>query len=208
MRNDFCSNYLAHSGTKGMRWYIRRYQNPDGSLTEEGRRHYGIGPAREKGEKKEGLITTLKRKSAEKKKAKQRKAALEKARLAKQRKAEEKRQAEIREAEEKRKAEEFAREKERILRSGSPEEIMKYKDNFNNNEFQSALNRVRNENEIKSYIAASEKKGMEKINNFMSKADTVYNWTTVGLKWYNRTADIYNTFLADEGREWKKIGNK
>ena len=33
--------YLAHHGVKGMRWGVRNYQNPDGSLTEEGRRRYG-----------------------------------------------------------------------------------------------------------------------------------------------------------------------
>jgi len=32
--------YLAHHGIKGMRWGIRRYQNPDGTLTDEGRRRY------------------------------------------------------------------------------------------------------------------------------------------------------------------------
>lgn len=35
--------YLAHHGIKGMRWGVRNYQNPDGSLTEEGRRRYGSG---------------------------------------------------------------------------------------------------------------------------------------------------------------------
>ena len=30
--------YLAHHGVKGQRWYIRRFQNPDGSLTEKGKR--------------------------------------------------------------------------------------------------------------------------------------------------------------------------
>ena len=31
---------LQHHGIKGMHWGIRRYQNPDGSLTEEGKRKY------------------------------------------------------------------------------------------------------------------------------------------------------------------------
>ena len=30
---------LYHHGIKGMRWGIRRYQNPDGSLTSAGRKH-------------------------------------------------------------------------------------------------------------------------------------------------------------------------
>ena len=29
---------LYHYGIKGMRWGVRRYQNPDGSLTQEGKR--------------------------------------------------------------------------------------------------------------------------------------------------------------------------
>lgn len=34
------NNYLAHYGIKGQKWGIRRYQNEDGSLTEEGLRRY------------------------------------------------------------------------------------------------------------------------------------------------------------------------
>lgn len=36
---------LSHHGVNGMHWGIRRYQNKDGSLTPEGRRHWGIGDA-------------------------------------------------------------------------------------------------------------------------------------------------------------------
>ena len=39
------SDELYHWGVNGMKWYVRRYQNKDGSLTAEGRRHYGVSDA-------------------------------------------------------------------------------------------------------------------------------------------------------------------
>lgn len=35
-------DFLAHHGVIGQKWGHRRYQNPDGSLTPEGRRHWGL----------------------------------------------------------------------------------------------------------------------------------------------------------------------
>lgn len=44
MLSDFLEHtYLCHWGILGMKWGIRRYQNPDGSLTEAGRQRYGSG---------------------------------------------------------------------------------------------------------------------------------------------------------------------
>lgn len=34
-------DYLAHHGILGQKWGIRRFQNPDGTLTEDGKKHYG-----------------------------------------------------------------------------------------------------------------------------------------------------------------------
>lgn len=42
------SDELLHYQVKGAHWGVRRWQNLDGSLTPEGRIHYGIGPARDK----------------------------------------------------------------------------------------------------------------------------------------------------------------
>ena len=38
---------LEHHGIKGQKWGVRRFQDIDGSYTEEGRKRYGYGPARE-----------------------------------------------------------------------------------------------------------------------------------------------------------------
>ena len=38
---DNWNNELYHHGIKGQKWGIRRYQNPDGSLTAEGEARYG-----------------------------------------------------------------------------------------------------------------------------------------------------------------------
>lgn len=40
MRNDFETNYLMHHGILGQKWGVRRYQNPDGTLTAEGKARY------------------------------------------------------------------------------------------------------------------------------------------------------------------------
>ena len=46
--------YLEHHGIKGQKWGIRRYQNSDGSLTDEGKQRYGVdsnGKMSKEGEK-------------------------------------------------------------------------------------------------------------------------------------------------------------
>lgn len=41
MSRYFNEDYLEHSGVKGQKWGVRRYQNEDGTLTDEGRKRYG-----------------------------------------------------------------------------------------------------------------------------------------------------------------------
>lgn len=42
-------SYLIHYGVKGQKHGHRRYQNEDGTLTQEGRIHYGVGDGRQPG---------------------------------------------------------------------------------------------------------------------------------------------------------------
>ena len=41
--DDWEGDFLAHHGIKGQKWGVRRFQNPDGTLTAEGKKHYGFG---------------------------------------------------------------------------------------------------------------------------------------------------------------------
>lgn len=50
------SNYLQHYGTLGMKWGVRRYQNKDGSLTEEGRKRYRKDTAKTYGSVAAGVL--------------------------------------------------------------------------------------------------------------------------------------------------------
>ena len=40
---NYEEEYLAHHGTKGQRWGVRRFQNSDGSLTAAGKMRYSVG---------------------------------------------------------------------------------------------------------------------------------------------------------------------
>ena len=44
-------NELYHHGIRGQKWGVRRYQNPDGTLTAAGKKRYNVGEARERAKK-------------------------------------------------------------------------------------------------------------------------------------------------------------
>ena len=59
------ADYIEHHGVKGQKWGIRRYQNEDGSLTDEGREKYGYNQGWEARQQyKRGTITKEQKREA------------------------------------------------------------------------------------------------------------------------------------------------
>lgn len=162
---------LEHWGIKGMRWGIRRYQNPDGTLTAAGKKRYAdeVDKIKAKNAKLDAKLTAKKiadRQSARVKKLKEQ-AAAKKAQLKGEKIEKKKTQAEINAAKAKAKADKKDKEledaltrkdlgmqkkKAKILRSGDPVEILKNGHLFNDQEINEAYNRLTAENKIKGLI--------------------------------------------------------
>lgn len=193
------NNYLEHHGIKGMKWYERRFQNEDGSLTPAGRERYGVGKPREasvavrmkKSLKKAGSTIV----NAAKTKAKAYADAAPERKAAREAKREEVRKA--KEIEAKRKSGEYDEDdveyaninsqekledyKQKLIRSADANKLVKRQDLFTTQELQDALTRIQKNNQL-SDLAKQQAEAQRK-NSFLNRQ--VDKWSAridTGLK--------------------------
>lgn len=173
---------IDHSGIKGMQWYIRRFQNPDGSLTPEGKKRYAKMKAKEnkKIEKQESKMA--KAVSTFNKKMKVNSTKLQKLELKKISK-EEKRQAKEQKAQEALQA-----KKQKIFNSMDPKKMYENRGLFTNEEISAFNTRLRSEQSLKTPT----KTPIENAENFVNNLTRA---TNVGIKTfdaYTKAADVIN----------------
>ena len=202
MDNANYSDELMHSGIKGMRWGIRRYQNPDGSLTPAGRKRYQNpdGTLTKKGEKfyaKESArlkAETAKVKEAEKVAAAAKRTQAKFTKLAdKQKKLDERKKAlgedqeetatdELKNKNKKQsdKPEEtLEQRRERLLKSTDPKELYEGRNDLTYQELNDRINRIDLETRLQSKIPKEEKRTlnqtMDKASETIGKATNLYS---------------------------------
>lgn len=180
------ADFLSHHGILGMKWGIRRFQNSDGSLTEEGRRRRG-----QNGEAYQRLNGEKVRISY-----KGNKKIYEKSNGVEYVKATDK------EAEDFEKAErEYM---DRVIKSGSATEAMAYQGELSSSQIREIVERLKQETSL-AELAQKEapviKTGKEKVEDLLKLLDTLNNVATK-VTTYNKTINnVKKMFSGDDTKE-------
>ena len=169
---------LYHHGILGQHW---GHQNgPPYPLGE------GDHSASEKRNAKRG-VKTLSSYLKDKKKRKKQAKALEKAR--------QKRKENLKAAEENKK---LAADKEKILKSGSATDLMKYKGQLSAEEIRSAIERLDQERKLSQYSESEKVTAADKVDKIMEKVGKATDWAEKGIKFYNVVSKITNSVNGKE----------
>lgn len=161
--------YMEHSGIKGMHWGIRRYQNPDGSLTPAGRSRYGVGPARKVKTTVGSVVKGLKRSTTN--------AVSRVKKIAATRKK---------------------KSIEKLIRSGDVEKLAKKASKLNNSQLDDAIARANKISAAKN-AAGPKKDMIDKIERVIGTMDktakmakNIYDYKNAKMEYKKRQQELYN----------------
>lgn len=96
-------------------------------------------------------------------------------------------------------------DKERVLQSGSATELLKYKGELTNKEYEQACKRIEWENKISDYSAKELKSKMNELDKIMNNVKTINNWTSIATDSYNLMASIYNATPEGKKNPWELV---
>ena len=84
-------------------------------------------------------------------------------------------------------------DKERVLKSGSATEVMKYQGELTNQELREVATRLDWESKIRDYSKKEIETAMNKMDNVMKNVQTATNWVKIGTDTWNTMVAIYNS---------------
>ncbi len=94
--------------------------------------------------------------------------------------------------------------KERVLKSGSATEVLKYAEAgmLTNKQLQTVANRIDTTQKIKSYAEKEVQTNMQKMDKIMKNVKTATEWTKIATESYNVLAQIYNSTPQGKKDPW------
>lgn len=90
-------------------------------------------------------------------------------------------------------------DKERVLKSGTATEVLRYQGRLTNQELQNAYTRLNLESQLNRLSENEIKSSLDKLDKIMKTIKTGNEWAKIGTDSYNSLAAIYNATPA--GRE-------
>lgn len=90
-------------------------------------------------------------------------------------------------------------DKERVLRSGTASEVMKYQGKLTNKELTDAADRIRLEKRLNEYSSEEIKTTLDKLKKIQSYTNVSSSLAKDGIELWNSLASIYN--VTDAGRK-------
>lgn len=181
-----CSE-LYHHGILGMKWRVRRFQNKDGSLTTAGKKRYDSDGDESSGEssgetkkkkfslKKSGSKENIKKTTSKEDESEQKKTPSK---------------------EEDTEAYEAAKQK--ALKSGSAKDVLKFKGDLTQQEMQSAISRIRWEQDMQNLSGKEISQGQAKADELFNKVEKATKYADTSIKAWNTVANVYNAVNKDD----------
>lgn len=95
--------------------------------------------------------------------------------------------------------EEYEESKQKVLKSGSAKDILRFKGDLTNQQMQDAIRRMDLERDLANYDSKFVKSKKEQMNDLMKDLRMITEWTKIGTEAYNSFAKIYNA--SKKGKE-------